>query len=153
MKWGITQDAAVNAGAVLPSLAEKYFEAGRKAADHKRSPRSLHRFRIETKRFRYSLEVFREIYGPTLDRYLKALHGIQDALGKVSDCQTVLELLRGDAAQEHKLERSLKQKSKEFRRAWRRFDSPGQLKRWKNFLGRAEARSGTRGLSRPKAAA
>jgi|HubBroStandDraft_1064217.scaffolds.fasta_scaffold110715_2 CHAD domain-containing protein len=153
MKWRPTHSASVNARAVLPSLAEKYFEAGRKAADHKRSPRSLHRFRIETKRFRYSLEVFQPIYGPTLDRYLKALHGIQDALGKVSDCQTVIEMLKGDRAMEQKLERSLKKSSRDFRREWRQFDSEGQLEKWKGYLGRGPARSSARRAARPKRAA
>jgi len=153
MKWRPTQTALVNARAVLPSLAAKYFDAGRKAADHKRSPRSLHRLRIETKRFRYSLEVFRPLYGATLDRYLKALHGIQDALGEVSDCQTVLEMLKGDRALVEKLERSLKKKSREFRREWRQFDSDAQLKKWKSYLGRAGSRPGTRRVSRPKRAA
>jgi CHAD domain-containing protein len=151
MKWRASHTALVNARAVLPGLAEKYFHAGRKAADHKRSARSLHKFRIETKRFRYSLEVFRPVYGPTLDRYLKALHGVQDALGKVSDCQTVLELLKGDAALRQKLERSLKKKSKDFRDLWSKFDSAGQLKHWKSYLARGPARSRAKRAARQKA--
>jgi CHAD domain-containing protein len=152
MKWRAFHTASVNARTVLPGMAEKYFEAGRKAADRKRSPGSLHRFRIETKRFRYSLEMFRPVYGPTLDRYLKALRGLQDALGKVSDCQTVLEMLKGDAALERKLERSLKKTSKEFRREWTRFDAQGQLKQWKSYLARDRSRSETRSVSRPTSA-
>ena len=151
MKWRGSHTASANARAVLPALAEKYFQAGRKAADRKRSPRSLHRFRMETKRFRYSLELFRPVYGPTLDRYLKALHRLQDALGKVSDCQTVLEMLKGDATRERELERSLKKHAKEFRREWRHFDSKGRLKQWKNYLGRVPSRRVARPKSRLRA--
>lgn len=143
MKWRASHSAAENAHAVLPRMAKKYFEAGREAAHHKRSPRSLHRFRIATKRFRYSLEIFRPIYGSTLDRYLKGLHELQDALGKVSDAYTVLDMLRSDPALERELESSLKQRSKEFRRAWARFDSPGQWKRWKNYLAGGASRPAT----------
>jgi CHAD domain-containing protein len=149
MKWRDSHTAAANARAVLPALAGKYFQAGRKAADHKRSPRSLHRFRIQTKRFRYSLELFRPVYGLTLERYLKDLHAIQDALGKVSDCQTILEMLEGDATRERELERSLKKHAKEFRREWRNFDSEGRLKQWKNYLGRVPSRTAARRVARP----
>jgi len=151
MKWRLPLSASANARTVLPALAEKYFDAGRKAADRKRSPRSLHRFRLETKRFRYSLELFRPLYGPSLDRHIKALHGIQDALGKVSDCQTVLEMLKGDAVMERQLERGLKKASKEFRSAWAKFDSDGQLKEWKSYLSRVGPGRAAPRASRAKA--
>lgn len=155
MKWRRSHAASANARAELPALAEEYFRTGRKAAAHKRSPRALHRFRIETKRFRYSLELFRPIYGPTLDRYLKMLHSIQDALGEVSDCHTILAVLAEDAAVRRKLERSMAKKAKEFRRVWRRFDSAGELKRWKDYLGssRPASRAATARSSRSKSAA
>ena len=76
MKLNPAQSVAANAREVLPKLAKKYFQAGRDAVSEKRPPDELHAFRLETKRFRYTLELFRPVYGPQLKRYLKALHGV-----------------------------------------------------------------------------
>ncbi len=124
----------------MPKLAEKYFEAGRKTADGKRSPKALHRFRIATKRFRYALELFRPIYGPNLDRRLKSLRALQDVLGKVSDYQTIRILLKGDKTVRKKLEQSLARKTKEFRKQWKAFDSSQQLRQWKTYLAHGRPR-------------
>jgi CHAD domain-containing protein len=140
MKWKMNMNAGSNARKVLPKLAETYFEAGRKAADGKQSSKALHRFRISTKRFRYALELFEPVYGDSLKRRLKTLHTLQDALGKISDCQTILEMLDGDKAIEAKLERAMKRNSKEFRKQWEKFDSNGQLKHWKEYLVHGAAR-------------
>ena len=121
-----------------PRWPRSYFKAGRKAADGKRSPRALHRFRIETKRFRYALELFRPLYGPSLDRRLKAVHELQDVLGKISDYQTILDMLAGDQEIGAKVRRSQKRKSKDFSKLWKAFDSGGQLKQWKAYLGRGQ---------------
>ena len=47
-----------NAAVALPVLARKFFDADREAASPGASPKSLHRFRLMTKRFRYTLELF-----------------------------------------------------------------------------------------------
>jgi len=136
MKWKTSENAAGNARRVLPKLAQNYFEAGRKAADGKRSAKALHRFRLATKRFRYALELFGPLYGSSLDRRLKAVHELQDVLGKISDYQTILEMLAGDQEIGAKVRRGLKRKSKDFSKRWKTFDSDGQLKQWKAYLGR-----------------
>jgi len=147
MKWKPSLSADANARELLPKLAENYFAAGRKAAD-KHSPKALHRFRIATKQFRYALELFVPVYGASLKRRLKALHGLQNALGKISDYQSVLELLDGDRATVAKIEHAMKRKTKDFHREWKEFDSDGQLKDWKDYLGRAPARPRVRKTSR-----
>ena len=136
MKWKTSENAAGNARRVLPKLAQSYFKAGRKAADGKRSARALHRFRLATKRFRYALELFRPLYGPSLDRRLKTVHELQDVLGKISDYQTILNMLAGDKEIGAKVKHSLKRKSSDFPKQWKAFDSGGQLKQWKAYLGR-----------------
>ncbi|MBZ5609681.1 MAG: CHAD domain-containing protein [Acidobacteriia bacterium] len=137
MKWNRSQSAAANARRLLPKLAEKYFEAGRKAAGKKRSPKALHRFRIATKRFRYSLELFQPIYGPTLDRRLEAVRGLQQNLGALSDYQTIRTLLSDDQALDARLRKAIRRTTREFQEGWKTFDSTGQLQRWKTYLGRA----------------
>ena len=140
MKWKSSENAAENARRVLPKLAGKYFAAGRDAADGKRSSKALHRFRIVTKQFRYALELFQPVYGPSLDRRLQALRDLQNTLGKISDYQTILDMVPGDQQVVAKAESALKRKSKDFRREWKAFDSNGQLKQWTTYLERRPRR-------------
>ena len=140
MKWKPSESAADNSRRALPKLAEKYFLAGRKAAAGKVSPRALHQFRIATKKFRYALELFRPVYGASLERRLKSLRELQDVLGKINDHQTVLELFPDDKELTAKLQRSIKRRSKEFRKAWKDFDGDKEFQQWKNYLNRKQAR-------------
>jgi CHAD domain-containing protein len=138
MKLKTTRNAAENARALLPKLLEKYFKAGRKAAKGRPSPKKLHGFRLATKQFRYSLELFRPLYGPSIERKLSALSGLQGVLGKLSDYHSVRTLLKGDKALEAELDRSTEKKLKEFREQWAAFDTEGQLGRWKAYLARGK---------------
>jgi CHAD domain-containing protein len=134
MKLKPGHSVAANAREVLPKLARKYFQAGRDAVIEKRPPDELHGFRLQTKRFRYTLELFRPVYGPQLDRYLKALKELQGALGKVSDYQAIQRVVRGDRALQDHIRHALKRKVKDLRHEWRAFDSEGELKRWRSYL-------------------
>ena len=134
MKLKTTKTAGEIARVLLPKLLEKYFKAGRKAADGKQSPRKLHGFRFATKQFRYSLELFRSCYGASLDRKLAALGELQSALGKLSDYESVRTVLAGDKALEARIERASKKKLKEFQEKWVAFDADGQQKLWKRYL-------------------
>jgi len=138
MRWASAPDASSVAAAILPRMTKKYFEAGRKAAaDRKPSPRDLHRVRLRTKRLRYSLELFRPIYGASLDRYLNPLRNIQDVLGKLSDYHTVRELFAGHPHLEDKMDRAANRQLQVFRKTWAAFDSKGQIERWMKYLARA----------------
>lgn len=134
MKLKTTRTAAENARVLLPKLLEKYFKAGRKAAEGETSPKKLHGFRLATKQFRYSLELFRPVYGPSLERKLSALRGLQSVLGKLSDYHSMRTLLKGDKGLEAELDRATKKMLKEFREQWVAFDTQGQLRRWKAYL-------------------
>ena len=140
MKWKPNQSAAQSARELLPKMTRRYFEAGRVAMDHKHPPEELHAFRLETKRFRYSLELFQPLYGPTLDRFLGALKELQSALGKVSDYQAIGRVLANDRTLKAEIERATKGKMKDLRRNWRAFDSPGELKRWRSYLASEHSR-------------
>jgi len=144
MKLDPSQSAAEVARALLPKMARKYFEAGRAAIDGKRPPDELHKFRLETKRFRYTLELFRPLYGPTLDRYLKALREMQSALGKVSDYQSIQRVVARDADLQDQIRRALKVKLRDLRHGWRTFDSDGELKRWRTYLAGEHSRPKTK---------
>jgi|HubBroStandDraft_2_1064218.scaffolds.fasta_scaffold170072_2 CHAD domain-containing protein len=134
MKLKPAQSVAANAREVLPKMARKYFEAGREAVSEKRPPEELHAFRLQTKQFRYTLELFRPVYGPQLDRYLKALHELQGTLGKVSDYQAIQRVVDGDRGLEAHIRQALKKKVKDLRHEWKAFDFEGELKRWRTYL-------------------
>jgi CHAD domain-containing protein len=148
MKLKPSHSAAENARGVLPKMARKYFEAGRKAIEGKRPPEELHGFRLETKRFRYTLELFRPLYGPTMDRYLKALRELQSALGKVSDYQAIQRVLSNDSEVQAQIEHALKGKVKDLRHSWKAFDSEGQLKRWRTYLAGDHSKPKSKGPAR-----
>lgn len=153
MKLKASQSVVQNARELLPKLARKYFEAGRDAVSGKRPPDELHRFRLETKRFRYTLELFRPVYGPQLDRYLNALRGLQGALGKVSDYEAIQRVVDGDRALKSEINQQLKQRVKDLRNAWRAFDSEGTLKRWRTYLGGDHSKPRTAKKRAPRPAA
>jgi len=141
MRWRANRSAAENARLVLPKLAQKYFDAGRKAAsDEKPSAKDLHRFRIATKRFRYSLEIFRPVYGASLEARIGTLRELQNVLGQLSDYHSMERLFAGEKELETRLESAAAKKFKEFRAAWAAFDSEGQLKRWKAYLAHAPSK-------------
>jgi CHAD domain-containing protein len=148
MKLDPAKSAAENARIVLPKMARRYFDAGRKAIQGKRPPEQLHAFRLQTKRFRYTLELFRPLYGPNLERYLKALQELQTALGKVSDYQAIQNVLGNDRELTSRIEGALQGKLKDLRQAWRSFDSPGQLKRWRTYLAGDHSRPRSRPTAR-----
>jgi len=142
MKWKASRSAIENATIVLPKLLEKYLKEGRKAADGKRSPEELHNFRIKTKAFRYTLELFRPLYGTRLEHEIEPVRELQSVLGKLHDYHIIGETLEGNKALQAKLERLTKKKLKEFHKQWEAFDSKGQLNRWKTFLVHGAAKSG-----------
>jgi CHAD domain-containing protein len=152
MKLKRSRTATVNARALLPKMAEKYFHAGREAADGARSPKEVHRFRIATKRFRYTLELFRPVYGASLDQRLTTLHDLQTTLGKLSDYRSMQQMLEGDEELVAKLKHAAKKHLKEFQDDWKEFDGEGQMERWRAYLGESRNTRKT-GNTRKKAAA
>ena len=90
--WEGHKSVAENASEKLPELARGFFKAGGElGADA--SFKALHRFRLLTKRFRYTLELFRPCYGPGLERRIEALRTLQQYLGEINDCATTQALL------------------------------------------------------------
>jgi hypothetical protein len=135
LPWKPGRSAAENARELLPSIIGGFFAAGRKAARGAALP-ALHRFRLRVKRFRYTLELFRPCYGPTLDQKLKSLRGIQDCLGKMSDLAIVIRL--GPATPvAARARRDLAAAARSFERLWRQFDAPGAESRWSAYLRKA----------------
>ncbi|MBN8733377.1 MAG: CHAD domain-containing protein [Acidobacteria bacterium] len=91
--WQPEELTPANAARVLPELAESYFTRGDKAAREGTSEEKLHGFRLNAKEFRYTLEAFRPLYGPALDRHIANVRRVQTVLGDLNDCRATAALL------------------------------------------------------------
>jgi CHAD domain-containing protein len=143
LRWDDAAGAAVNARAQLPLLAAAYFKAGRKLAKGSPTPDELHAFRLKTKRLRYTLELFRGCYGPSLEQRLESLRRVQSLLGDVNDCVAAgrisAKALSPRSPHFRKIDRFLQARtirlSAQFHRFWsREFDAPGREDWWIRYL-------------------
>ena len=132
MRWDSTVSPAANARAVLPRLARKYLAAGRRAARKKATTQQLHQFRLLTKRFRYSLEIFQPLYGSGVKQKLEVIRRIQSCLGDINDCVTAgsMPVIGGQSRMAAWLDRRQKQRAREFQNLWRRYFAPPNDRRW-----------------------
>ena len=106
--WDPTRTSSENAAVVLPSLTQKFFNRGLKLIQVKTPDKKLHDFRLRAKRFRYTLELFKPCYGPTLDKHITAVRRLQDHLGTMNDCAATLALLRRPGLREQQGARRLR---------------------------------------------
>lgn len=143
--WDAAKSATENARSHLPKLVMQYFQAGRRLFENEPDLDTLHQFRLETKRFRYTLELFRPRYGPGLEQRLALLKEVQQHLGDINDCATTMNLLQGRLPERSRrrdqmmrfLENRATKKSAELRDYWQTtFDAPGQEALWSNYLTR-----------------
>jgi len=143
-KWRAEDSAAENARRVLPALAAGYFAEVRKVLAADPPPAGLHCLRLASKRFRYTLELFRPCYAAGLEQRLDELRRLQDILGACNDAVTSLEpldrLLRRRperlAVRAH-LEKLAADHAAAFRTHWTgEFDAPGQEDAWCTYLAR-----------------
>ncbi len=129
------------AGSPLP-LAAAYFAEVRNLLAHEPRPKDLHRARLATKRFRYSLELYRRYYGTGLETRLAALRKVQQLLGNVNDSVAswrLLSRLPGPFPQRLAVREFLKQEAGRhagaFRKEWEEaFDAPGREDWWTAYL-------------------
>jgi CHAD domain-containing protein len=94
--WNIDENSEDNLRRILPALAKEFFDAGANAAIPAATLPNLHRFRLNSKRFRYTLELFEEFYGAEMSRAATVLKGMQDRLGAINDCAVTMNLLSQD---------------------------------------------------------
>jgi len=156
--WNFSKDPAANARTVLPPIAQEFFAAGRRALKKTQKLRSLHKFRIKAKSFRYSLEIFQPLYGPALESRLERLKQMQQYLGSINDCVSIRQLLDGALQGEgflatqfnQSLDARERQKVHKLVEYWKEsFDAPGEEEKWTRYLRdyagrpRRSARQGT----------
>ena len=142
MKWDERKGAAANARRELPGLVSDYFSQVRESLAEDPAPRELHRLRLDSKRLRYTLELFRTCYPAGLEERLDELKKLQDWLGEINDAVASGRLLRGALKRQPKLRKFLEDRAAaqaaEFVRYWKEtFDAPGQEVWWTGFLARS----------------
>lgn len=142
--WNAAVSTGENARRELPRLAREFFARGRAAASPTASPAELHAFRLASKRFRYSLELFLPLYGPRLAQRVDQVRKIQGLLGDRQDCVVLSERLKKKDGSPASLRATLEKLNadgraleEKFRRHWHAtFDAPGEEAAWLRYLSR-----------------
>ena len=132
--WKLDQSFEANLSRALPVLAEEFFASGTAALSAHANYQKLHQFRLQAKRFRYTLELFECFYGSEMASGAGILKGFQDRLGAINDCATTIVILgrdRGAVAAVGKLLRQRKAALQSYARS--QFD-PEKLDWWKRWL-------------------
>ncbi len=109
------------AGQILTRMADDFVERGNAVSEAKASPEKLHGFRIASKKFRYTLEIFAPLYGTALNEWLESIKRIQTLLGDINDCATVALMLadyKSGGAAASWLKKRQRRKTEEFARCW-----------------------------------
>ena len=140
--WDESKTLASNARAELPMASGRYFANGRETFGGESTPAELHAFRLQTKRFRYTLELFRPVYGLTLEGMIRSLRVIQQLLGDINDCEASRKLILASGDRRslqarrvlRMLDRRQEEKTAELGRLWLEFDREGAARRWINYL-------------------
>src|SRR5579863_3547922 len=91
--WDETAAAAENARRHLPTIVAAYFAEGRELLNGKMKHSDLRALRLSTNRLRYTLELFRSCYGPSLRARMAMLQRLQQALGEINDPATAARIL------------------------------------------------------------
>jgi CHAD domain-containing protein len=144
IKWNADDGAAENARKRLPKLAAAYFAEVRKVLAQNPEPAELHRLRLASKHFRYTLELFRPCYAAGLEQRLGVLKQVQDLLGDCNDAVAAEPMIgkllrhRPERAETMRRMQSLaEEKAAGFRKYWsEEFDAAGKEEWWTGYLAR-----------------
>jgi CHAD domain-containing protein len=131
--------AEEHARSLLTAMTEELFRAGREAARPDSSHQKMHRFRLKTKRMRYTLELFTDVYGRKTENIMEALKSLQAKLGAINDCATTLEMIRRDRAAAA-VRRLAAEREAAFRSYWKKHFGLPERSRWKAVLGAADGK-------------
>jgi len=131
------ESPAEYARTLLPAMLEDLFRAGREAARPESSHREMHQFRLKTKRVRYTLELFEDIYGEKTKNVMESLKGLQGKLGAINDCATTIEMIRRDRAAAAAVRKLAEKRVAEFRAYWKKHFGTRERTGWKTVPGAA----------------
>jgi triphosphatase len=123
---------------LLPAMLDDLFRAGRAATRPDANHQKMHRFRLKTKRVRYTLELFEVVYAGATKQVMESLKALQDKLGAINDCATTLEMIRLDRDAAEAVRQLADERVVEFRAYWKKHFGPREKVRWKAVLGAAD---------------
>ncbi len=132
--WNKDENPEENLRRMLPALADECFREGATVAVPGAALTDLHRFRLSSKRFRYTLELFEGFYGTEISRGATVLKDVQDRLGAINDCAVTMQLLRADRAAVSAVGKLLGPRIVEFQEYWEAEFRPSKLIWWKRWL-------------------
>lgn len=115
---------------IVREMAAGFLRLGKKAASQETSVREVHRFRIASKKFRYTLELLEPFHGVRIAPWLDRVKAVQSILGDVNDCETVRRMASRWNAGEGliaKLQERQKRKLRKFRREWAAMPAGGAI--------------------------
>jgi CHAD domain-containing protein len=136
--WKKSRSLRENLRKHMPKLVRRYFAAGNDAMTAGTSWGDMHSFRLKTKRFRYTLEVFSDLYGPAMESRIELLKNVQTYLGDINDSIVTISLL--DRVEEteairKRLAARAEALTQELREYWKStFAVPGAERRWRQYL-------------------
>jgi CHAD domain-containing protein len=143
LAWNPEASPAENARRVLPEMFRRFIDSGDEAALPETPEERLHEFRLDAKRFRYTLESFERVYGPAMKARIEEVRQVQRVLGQMNDCRTALDLIakiEPNPDEEtrgwmEKIEQRLAQKRARFIDVWSTgFGLPGKQRRFVRYL-------------------
>lgn len=127
----------------LGRIASDFLKRGNEAASADASPKTMHRFRLVAKKFRYALELFQPLDASAIDPLVASIKGASALLGDINDCVTVAAIV-SDYKGGHRLADRLKKrqhkKTEDFRKYWKNEFADGERPRSSiEGMGRAES--------------
>jgi len=135
--WKLDQSLEANLSHALPALAEEFFDAGTAAISAHASYQMLHQFRLQAKRFRYTLELFERFYGREMPLGAEILRELQDRLGAINDCATTIVILGRDRRVVAAIGKLLRQRTAVLQTYARSQFVPRKQDWWKRWLAHA----------------
>ena len=122
------QTTAQAAHSLLARLSRKFLLAGAAAAQPGNTPEAMHRFRLQAKRLRYTLEIFGSASGPGWKRKIELVRGLQEHLGSINDCVSTADLVAQlGGGSSSALQRLLEQRIAVFRLYWNQHFDQGTM--------------------------
>jgi len=119
---------------ILPVMTDDLFLAGGAAAQAGSTHHQMHRFRLMTKRVRYTLEAFDPVYGTATAEIMESLKGLQEKLGAINDCAATLVMVARNRGASGAVSRLARERELEFRTYWKRHFGPKVEGQWKAIL-------------------
>lgn len=138
---GPNQTILSSAKRTLAPLVRDFLEAGAVALKPDSTPEEMHRFRLLSKRLRYTLEIFQPVLGSECQQAIGVIRELQEYLGAVNDCVASADLIgelgkSGASARRAKsaLRRLLRKRVDAFRKYWRGHMAEKQESWWQDWI-------------------